>query len=71
MPLQIVAGYSVEAWMDGLGDRRQAKLEELMDLFGQKVLEPFNGKIFDLAQAADAVQEAQKPARSGKVLLTG
>ena len=37
----------------------------------QEVIQPFSGKSFPLEQAEQAVEEARKPARGGKVFLTG
>ena len=42
-----------------------------MGLMADKIIDPHNGKSFDLSHAAEAVQEAQKEARGGKVFLKG
>ena len=69
--MQVVRGFYLMSWVQSLGDQRQAKLEEIMELMADKIIDPFNGKSFDLSQAAEAVQEAQKQARGGKILLKG
>ena len=68
---QVARGFLLTPWVQSLGDRRLAKLEEIMTLMADKVIDPHNGKSFDLSQAAEAVQEAQKEARGGKVFLKG
>ena len=68
---QVARGFLLTPWVQSLGDRRLAKLEEIMNLMADKVIDPLNGKSFDLSQAAEAVREAQKEARGGKVFLKG
>lgn len=54
-----------------MGDRREEVLHETMDLMVRGVLEPHTGKKFALEDVKEAVVEATKPGRGGKVLLEG
>ena len=46
-------------------------LEEIMGMVADKVIDPLIGKSYDLTQVAEAVKEAQRQGRGGKVLLKG
>lgn len=46
-------------------------LDEVAELMASGKVVPFAGKSFPLESAAEAVQEAVKSARGGKVLLKG
>ena len=69
--MQVARGFILTPWVKGLGDRKQAKLEEILGLMVDKVIDPLNGKSFDITEAAKAVQEARREARGGKVFIKG
>ena len=68
---QVAKGFLLTPWVQSLGDRKQAVLDEIMGMMADKVINPLNGKSFDLTQFAEAVKEAQRQGRGGKVFLKG
>lgn len=69
--VQAVSGFHLGHWKDALANETFHKyLEEVIDLLTKGTVTTFNGKSFPLASAAEAVQEAAKAARGGKVFLT-
>ena len=71
VPAQVARGFGLGSWVQSLGDRKQAVLEEIMGMVADKVIDPLIGKSYDLTQVAEAVKEAQRQGRGGKVLLKG
>ena len=70
--MQIVTGFALGIWKDTLSrEKFHELLEEVIDLLVKQKLTPFSGKSYPLESAAEAVVEAGKTARGGKVLLTG
>ena len=66
----MVTGFHLGAWKDSLGNEKfREQLQEVIDMLVDGKVTPFNGKSFPLESAADAVVEAQKQARGGKVFL--
>lgn len=66
-----IKGFWLNVWLASVGDRREEVLHETMDLMVRGVLEPHTGKKFALEDVKEAVVEATKPGRGGKVLLEG
>ena len=46
-------------------------LDEVMGMMADRIDGPPSGKTFEISQAAEAVREAQRQGRGGRVLLTG
>ncbi|CAL8467965.1 g7503 [Coccomyxa elongata] len=66
-----VTGFWMVKWVEQLGEARDEKLKDVMDLLEQGVIVPFSGKKFPLEQANEAIAESWKEARGGKVFLEG
>lgn len=68
--VQAVTGFHLRKWQAAVGYQLFHKyLEEVIDLLAKGTITTFNGKSFPLVSAAEAVQEAVKAARGGKVFL--
>ena len=70
--VQVVTGFHIANWSTEMpGDRFQRLLDEVADMLAKGKLTVMSGKSFPLASAVEAVQEANKAARGGKVFLKG
>ena len=65
----VVRGFSVQPWMENLGERREEVVNEVWELMKKGILEPYTGKSFSLDDVRVAITESQKPGRGGKPLL--
>ena len=69
---QVVTGFHLGQWKASMPrERFQELIDEVMGLIVSGKVVPFSGKSFPLEKAAEAVQEANKQARGGKVFLKG
>jgi NADPH2:quinone reductase len=65
-------GFWLTNWMRRAGgERRQALIARLTDLMGRGLVVPPVAATYPLARIAEAVAAAERPGRSGKVLLAG
>jgi len=67
-----IKGFWLIPYINGLGKEERAKfMQDVMQLLADQVIVPYAGEKFPLEKAEEAMAEAQKPARGGKVLLEG
>lgn len=64
-----VTGWILSNYWD-LEEKRKEYVEEVWKLLEAKVLEPYTGVKFDLADFKDAMRKSEEVGRGGKVLLT-
>jgi trans-2-enoyl-CoA reductase len=76
IPDPLFRGVTIKGWWlahymkNKSSEEKKAIGKELLDLMQQGLLKPFIGKKFPLDQVKEAIAEATKDARGGKVLLT-
>ncbi|KAG7666616.1 hypothetical protein Ndes2526B_g04912 [Nannochloris sp. 'desiccata'] len=67
-----IRGFWLIPYIDGLGkEERATYMQEVMQLLADQVIVPYAGEKYPLDKAEEAMAEAQKAARGGKVLLEG
>lgn len=64
-----VTGWMLRNYWD-IEERRKEFVEEVWKLLEAKVLEPYTGQKFDLANFKEAIRRSEEVGRGGKVLLT-
>lgn len=69
---QTVSGFTLPHWKQSIGNETwQQRLSEVLDLLAKGIVTTYNGKTYQLEDVKDAIVEAQRPARGGKVFLKG
>lgn len=66
-----IHGFWLNVWLSSIGDRRQEILKETMEFMLDGTLSPYTGEKYPLEQVKEAIREAGRPGRGGKVLLEG
>lgn len=70
--LKTVSGFTLPHWKQSIGNETwQQRLSEVLDLLAKGIVTTYNGKTYQLEDVKDAIVEAQRPARGGKVFLKG
>ena len=70
--MQVITGFHIRDWRQDMPNERFfSLLEEVLDLLAKGVVTPYNGNSYPLEKVTEAMQEALKPARGGKVFLKG
>eukprot|EP00250_Pteridium_aquilinum_P009402 c18646_g1_i1 orf=246-557(-) len=64
-----VSGWILSNYWD-IEERRKEFVEEVWKLLEAKVLEPYTGEKYDLADFKEAIKKSEEVGRGGKVLLT-
>jgi hypothetical protein len=66
-------GVRIAAWslLNGLTERFGEYIDEVSELMEAKIIVPFAGKTYDLADFQLAIKKSTEVARGGKVILTG
>ena len=69
---QVVTGFYLSGWRADVGPEEWAKrVDEVIQMLVDNTISPLAGKSFPLEKASEAVIEATKRARGGKVFITG